>query len=80
MKHSNSNDIGVEVTRSIGAVLITAVIMIGCATSSDLTYDYRANAAECEQISRDIIEARGVNDSKRVRSLNQRYYQTCTGN
>lgn len=58
---------------------MTAVVITGCATSADLTYDYRANAASCDQISRDIVQARKVKDSKRVQSLNQRYYQICAG-
>ena len=79
MKHSSSNDIGVGVKRSIALVLVATGIIAGCETSSDLTYDYRANAAECNQISRDIVQARKVQDSKRVQSLNQRFYQNCTG-
>ena len=66
-------------TRSIVAGLIAAVLVAGCATSADQTYSYRANADECDQIARDIVQARKGNNSKRLRSLNQRYYQLCAG-
>ena len=59
--------------------LMAATLIIGCSTGADMAYNYRVHAPECESLSRAMVEARDTNDYKRLKNLNQKYYQTCTG-
>lgn len=66
-----------SLARPVFASMTIIVLCAGCATSSDMEYNYRANAALCSELTKEL--AKRGHDSAYRRKLNQRYSQDCVG-